>query len=150
MGTALTILVSSGLVIYGWSVLYRNAQRIASRNEIYSLVLKLDGEISSLEKEAHMFWKKHREHKTRAEATILIQRVANVKMLMRLVELRGVEIKSIYIVRLRNAITLNAEKAYSVSEEDAVEKIQIITEYASEIRSKAYESFLSSYPHASP
>jgi hypothetical protein len=117
---------------------------------MYSLLLKLDGELSALEKEAHVFWEKHREKKTRAEATILIQRVANVKMLMRLVELRGLEISAIYIVRLRNAITLNAEKAHSVSEEDAVEKIQIITEYASEIRSKIHESFLSRYPHSDP
>jgi len=145
-------LVSICTVIFGWSVLYKNALRCASRAESHQLISQLMDRLEKLERDGIDYWFQDRANISRNRAIgttrMLLSQLATVRMLLEQTSKRGLSLLELNIdlVRLRRALTLDAERPNSLAEEVVANKVEEIATATSVLRRAVYEKFLSSYP----
>jgi len=79
---------------------------------------------------------------------MLLSQLATVRMLLEQTSKRGLSLLELNIdlVRLRRALTLDAERPNSLAEEVVANKVEEIATATSVLRRAVYEKFLSSYP----
>jgi len=141
----LAIVTSVIFIIIGWKVLYRNARRIAKRNETYALLMKTQNEILHAEKRGLDFWS-HPTIRTSLDSYLLALNVQRIGNLLDLLSKRGLNVDDHYIYRLRNAITLDAEKPGTVTQEKIQRKLVHISDFSQRIQNDLHSAFVGRYP----
>ena len=139
------LFASSGMIVLGWKILYKNAKKIATRNETYALVLKAHDAIRQAQSMGHDFWCGKVDDLSKAKSRILLHQVGIIGDIFDVLEVRGIKVNDVAMAQLRNAITLDAESPDRVDEEKAIKKIDAIAQYSSELQEALYKEFLDSY-----
>jgi hypothetical protein len=140
----LAIMASMAFIIAGWKVLYRNAKRIASRNETYALLLKTQSEILHAEKQGLEFWS-NASQQTNLDSYILALNVERIRKLLNLLSMRGINVDDRYIYLLRNAITLDAEASSDVAQEKIQQKLVHILRFSCQIQNDLHNAYTDRY-----
>jgi hypothetical protein len=143
-----TLAVSVGLVIFGWRVLFDNAQKLASRNETYNFVSQLLSLLDELSKEAIAHWVSCDETlNSQLQSKKLVSKTQRFKRKLALLKSRGLEFDcNKELKEIRRAITLDAERANDISDVKKKIKIDDINHYGAELTDKVLTAYQTKYP----
>jgi hypothetical protein len=143
-----TLMVSIGLVIVGWQVLYNNARRLASRNETYSFVSQVLSLLDELLKESIIYWSSSEtELNGQLQSKKLASKTQRFKKKLGVLTTRGLQLDCNRELRgIRRAITLDAERPTTVSNLAKMEKIEDIDLFGAELTSKVLTAYQNKYP----
>lgn len=143
--TALFVLTANiGLIYCGWKVLYKNAKRIATRNETFSLISSCLSRIDDLCNSSVNYWSANdSEHLVMLmKSKQLEQEINSLKQNLKLISSRNININfSRYIRKLRQAITLDAQNKNLVTQTAIQIKVEDIYFYSENIKSHIIEEF---------
>lgn len=143
--TALIVLTANVALIYcGWKVLYRNAKRIATRNETFSLINSCLTRIDDLCKSSVNYWSASDN-----DYLVMVMKskqleleINSLKQNLKLISSRNININfSRYIRKLRQAMTLDAQNKNLVTQTDIQIKVEDIYFYSESIKSHLIEEF---------
>jgi len=140
------IFASIVFIIIGWKVLYKNAKRIASRNEAYALLMKTQDEILNIEKLGYKFWTDS-TNRSKCSSYVLAIRIQSILTLLDLLEPRGFAVDPHDIYKLRNAITMDSETPDKLAEDTIRKKLVNISHFSTQIQTALHKEFLNNYQH---
>lgn len=131
------------LVIIGWTVIYRNARRIATRAETKSLIDDLFRIFDSIESLAVDYWLSGRKNRIDSEEFTLL---FNAKLLtldsrLKLLQLRKVDVSVVDLSELAELITIDCEDVDRKSDSDKRSRVQLILDYINKSTVDLYTNF---------
>lgn len=122
---------STAVVFFGWSVIYRNGGRLASRAEYFSKITSLTSDIRSLSQEALYYWCEERKDEPapikHLKLTLFIAQIRSIQERMAFCGVDDRE-ASQSLACLRKSITLDAERPNSISDSEKKDKVASIVE----------------------
>mgnify|MGYP001628229310 FL=1 len=115
------------MIFAGWTVVYRNAKKIASRNETFSLIGRIRDSVQKVEDYASDYYTDTDEN--RIDSYLwegkLLAKIDSIRTDAMHLQSRNISLNNLRIVDLRRTATLNAEQ---VTKMDNAQKRQKITE----------------------
>lgn len=115
------------MIFAGWTVVYRNAKKIASRNETFSLIGRIRDSVQKVEDYASDYYTDSEER--RIDPYLwegkLLAKIDSIRTDTEHLASRNIKLNNLRIVNLRRTATLNAER---VAEMGIAEKRQKISE----------------------
>lgn len=136
-------------VFLGWSVIFRNSKKITDRNESYAIIRALVDKLDKTVYDGTSFWLNPSQDDAEniAITKTFINLISHIKSDFKLLEQRDlVFIKSHSIVKLRSALTLNAESANTLTQDERIEKIEELAEAAESLKHECYRKYMTLYP----
>jgi len=139
--------VSIVLVIVGWDVIYKNARRIATQNEMFNQVNSVCSEIVTTKDLAVSFWVKSKDDLTREScllhSAMFASRVNSIdRNIQRLKDL-DLEIEQHTNIReMRRSITLDMERAEKIALVDKASKVQDIISHSDDLIQELQNAFI--------
>ena len=151
----LIFLISSSIIIYGWDVIYGNAQKIASRNELFARKSAIISEVTNLTRSAIDFWESKHTEDDKAfclvKASVFTTEIESIKRRIKRLESFGLDAQLDEELRqLRKNITLNSERAFDVHYSEIQDKISNIVDSSDTLKHKLSVQFEQMYSHARP
>ena len=144
----LICLVSISMVIIGWDVIYKNARKIATRNEMFSQVNSIINEIYAARNDAIKYWSypkgKFQKDESLLNTAVLTQAISSIDKRIDKLSNQGLFINYHRPLRqLRRNITLDMERPDHISVSDKTVKIEEIVHSADQLVHDLNESFSS-------
>ncbi|MDO6467835.1 hypothetical protein Q4498_06870 [Neptunomonas phycophila] len=151
----LIFICSAILVVYGWETIYENAQKIASRNELFSRKTALIVEIQSLAISSIEFWETEHDYsdknKCLLKSSIFTYKAESINKRLKRLKSFGLEADLSNEMRMfRKNITLDAERAFDISSEAKREKISCIFSSSDSLKEHLSYKFEEVYKHKFP
>lgn len=136
-------IVSILLVIAGWFVVYRNAKRLATRNETKSILDSALSALDCLENLAVDYWLSGRQKRKDTDEFILL---ISAKLLtfhnrLELLKKRKVRTEIIDLSELATLMTIDCEDVDRMQADNRRERVQEILDSTNNIHSLLYEEF---------
>ena len=131
------ILVSSALIMTGWGVIYKNAKKLASRNELFNRKTRIIQKVLDISDSAIDFWGRehHKEHKKEylLKTSVFVHGIDSLKkQINNISEFKSIDTEEL-IRDFRSYITLDAERPYELDTADIDDKIALIINSSDEI-----------------
>lgn len=106
-----SIIISVTFIVVGWAVLYRNAQKLATRSETKSILDTAFVALQSITDSSMHFWMAEPVNKSIAEYEMNMRYMfTKLSQSIDLLNQRGLEIDSVQVSDLLDTCTLNCEK----------------------------------------
>jgi hypothetical protein len=136
VGTIVSVLIflsSAALVMFGWGVIFENAKKISSRNEMFARKRTLIEDISKLSESAVGFWSADMSPANKVQclmmADIFTIKIQSLKRRINQIVKFGLNLQPDDTLKdLRKNITLNAESMYALPHEEKRDRIANIIE----------------------
>ena len=143
----IVLVISSGLILLGWNVIYKNAKKIASRNETFNLLSNLLVNIDELTSESISFWSSLDDKNEILKSKRLELEVVKLKRSLDQLNRRGITFQlNLEIRKLRRAITLDSNNKSSVPKVLIQLKVEDLYLYSSELQNKLILAFQNKHP----
>jgi len=147
LGQAIGPLINIFIVFIGWSVLYGNAQKIATRSETRGLLDRTIDKVRTLENEGKIYWLKSSKNLTSEERSIYTIRMQHELQILeehlQLIARRNIVINlSQDLFKFRNSTTFCSEKPERSNELD---RVLSISSRANTICNRLEDVFISKY-----
>tara|TARA_B110000238_G_scaffold32996_1_gene33823 strand:+ start:14 stop:487 length:474 start_codon:yes stop_codon:yes gene_type:complete len=141
--------ISIILILFGWNVIYKNSRKITDRSETHILMQAFFNRIEMINEVGAEYWIKI--HHTPEEASIKSHRfealISQLKLDIKLLSKRNIHLNaSLDIVRIRKALTLDAQHPEKILASLKQIKVDDLNIYGSNLREKAYNVFMIKYP----
>jgi len=144
----LPAIITIFLIIFGWRVLYKNARKIASRNETYNLLCIAQNQLSKIEELGQNYWCSESSSKLTVigSTQIFVSHINKIKNTISILNQRGVSVDAFDVYKLRSALTLNIEQKDTLPPADVSQKLSDISFYSQSITSELCTCFMCEYP----
>lgn len=146
----ISVICSVLIAITGWLILFRNAKRLASRSETYSLVNNINDLLSDIKNASDEFWLKEENNDSPIiYDTYVGLKLRDIQELIKIIKIRHLPISDYKtsIFQIRMACTLNSTKASNMSSsQDRAQILRGIYAVISVCETGVYESFSKQYP----
>lgn len=149
----LTFLASAAILMYGWGVIYENAQRISFRNEVFSRKRALISDIDALTKNSIELWSINEgipRHNVLQKLELYVIQIESIKNTLKDLRELGLEITYADTIKdFRKNITLSAENLNQLSTDEKSNRISNIVEISNELKgalSIGFRNLFKSYP----
>ena len=142
--SVMVFLGSAAIALMGWQVIFRNAKKLASRNELFNRKSRIIEQLNSISSSALLYWTSSNSStlsKNLLQTELFIIQLEDLKnQIANIPEFSDLDL-STETTALRKSITLDAEQPNSVSIERKREKIALITSCSTEIKQKLRIAF---------
>ncbi|TDG11644.1 hypothetical protein E2F43_18205 [Seongchinamella unica] len=140
-------LFSAAIVIVGWRVIYRNALRVATRNETFTLIRDILATIDKLREEGCALWQAETAHEVEFAWKKLGPDLAALRRsIYNLDASRSVTIPISQLVSIRRALSMNLEEAGGRDPDKATQNVAQIFETSQEFKHQVLKAFAEKYP----
>lgn len=153
---SITIFICSALLaIFGWKVVYKNARKLASRNETHTLITQIISQLDEVINEAIQVWSDQTNSDEIAiKSAVLTAKIHKLKRKVNLLKQRDItESFASEIIELRQAITLNIESKPQLASMEAKQRelkitsrVNDIIAASSNLHDRLYLLFYQKYP----
>lgn len=121
----------------GWGVIYKNAKKLASRNELFNRKTRIIQKVLDISDSAIDFWGRehHKEHKKEylLKTSVFVHGIDSLKkQINNISEFKSIDTEEL-IRDFRSYITLDAERPYELDTADIDDKIALIINSSDEI-----------------
>ena len=129
-------------------MLFKNARKIASRNETYNLLCIAQNQLSKLEEIGQIYWCNGAMNAMVVVGTaqVFVSNINKIKNTIQILDRRGVSVNAFDIYKLRNALTLNIERKDKLSTPEITQKLSDISHYTQRITSELCSCYMDEYP----
>ena len=145
----ITSLVTIILAICGWKVVYRNAKKLARRNENFQLINRINQLIEGTTHECISYWTNapQDDQTRRLESISFEKKVANIKSEINNLERRSFTITGVSsaLFKYRNAITLDISYVTKKDIDYKSKKIEHISDSSVALKSLLSEAFINRF-----
>jgi len=138
--------VSIGVVFAGWRVIYKNAQKIATRNESFSLIRDANETLDRLRLEGVALWRMTDKDEINFYTKITTNDIRILRNTITKLNGRNVHIDSKVLTPLRRALTLNNTKVVDQSIEGMSENISAVYKATERFKAVILSSFEKNHP----
>lgn len=140
-------IVSASLVLIGWWVIYRNAKKLATRNETKSLIDSTISTIDTLESISLDYWLASRKERidTDVYESKILAKIISLNNKLSLLNQRKLTVSSNALANLHSKLLLNDEQADRMSKEDKQLRVNEILESTRCIEIELYNAFHAAY-----
>lgn len=145
-----SILCSAIIAFIGWHILFKNAKKLASRSETYTIISSINSLLKEVKKASDDFWlKKKNNDSPIAYDTFVALKLREVQDLLKVLSGRHLDsedgAKTIFPVR--SACTLERTKALKITDDQERAKIlRSIYGVISSCEAEVYKAFEKKYP----
>lgn len=112
---------SALMIIIGWSVVYRNAKKISSRNETFTIINRVADHLRSIEEKTVKFYS--HGYKNQAPAlwySDISLHLESIREHLHLLNLRGIDPGINHLANLREHASLRCEEAEKMDHEEKI------------------------------
>lgn len=145
----ITSVVTIVLAVCGWKVVYRNAKKLARRNENFQLINRINQLIEGTTHECISYWTKAPESDQvrRLESISFEKKVANIKLEIDNLERRNFSIAGVSsaLFKYRNAITLDVSYVVKKDIDYKTKKIEDISDTSVALKSLLSQAFINRF-----
>ncbi|WP_419244253.1 hypothetical protein ACN08P_17340 [Photobacterium leiognathi subsp. mandapamensis] len=144
--------VSLLFVIIGWSIVYNNAKKLATRNETKALIDDTVKVINQLEDLTVTYWLAGRKSRIDTDEFILLTsaKIQTLSYKLKIVEQRDIDISCINFSKLATLMTLNCEDVDWRKTEDNRAQVQLFLEEVNSQVASIYAEFQHKYKPSIP
>jgi hypothetical protein len=140
------------MILIGWTVVYRNARRIASRNETFSLAGRVRDTVASIEESAASYYASKNDERTEPylwEGQILV-RIDRIRTDLDHLRKRKLDVFNLRLANLRIAALLDADQVSKMSATQKRDKITEVKRAGTELINELDRLFLHNNTFLSP
>lgn len=145
-------LFSAAMIFFGWTVVYRNARRIASRNETFSLAGRVRDSVAAIEDAAADYYTDSTD--SRMEPYLwegrLLTKIDRIRADLEHLSKRNVKVYNLRLVNLRRTATLDADQIRKMTPTQKREKISAVKVAGTELLHELDTKFLQRNNFLSP
>lgn len=145
-------LFSAAMIFVGWTVVYRNARRIASRNETFSLAGRVRDTVAAIEDSAAEYYTGDPEKRTDPylwEGQMLIK-IDRIRTDLDHLTKRSLDVYNLRLVNLRIAAILDADQVHKMTLSEMRDKITKVKVAGTELIDELDSAFLQRNTFLSP
>ncbi|MDN2661817.1 hypothetical protein OW492_00330 [Psychromonas sp. 14N.309.X.WAT.B.A12] len=140
-------LISAGLVLIGWKVLYGNAKRISSRSETHALYQQLCKLLYDIEELSEVFWiKGDYNHSPSTYEILVLNKIKRLNQLIIRIKQRDIN-PDISSFLLRKSCTLHSYSIKNQGDSTKRTHLETIHSELNNIEQKISDAILRKYPH---
>ncbi|WP_165742808.1 hypothetical protein [Pseudoalteromonas sp. Z9A6] len=146
----ISVFCSITIALIGWNILFRNAKKLASRSETYTIISSVNSLLKEIKEASDSYWlRKENNDSPVAYDTFVALKLREVQGLLKILSNRHLssEDGARAIYPIRSACTLNSTKASTISnEKDRATILRGIYGVVSVCEREIYDAFEKKYP----
>lgn len=150
MSVFISVICSAIIALIGWQVIFRNAKKLASRAESYSIISNINSRLNDIKEASDEFWLDTETKKTPLSYdTLVALKLREVQGLLKTLENRHISSQDgpKSVSQVRRACTLNSTKTNEITDSEERAKIlRGIYAIISVCENEVYNSFSNKYP----
>lgn len=140
------------MILAGWTVVYRNAKKIASRNETFNLIGRVRDSVQKVEDYTSDYYTDNEEK--RIDPYLwegkLLAKIDSIRTDTQHLASRHIQLSNLRIVNLRRTATLNAERVATMGIHEKRQKITEVKAAGTELLNELDRQFLTNNSFLKP
>lgn len=136
------------MIVVGWSVIYRNAKRISSRNETFTIINRVADNLRSIEEKTVEFYS--RGHQAQAPVlwySDIALHIESIREHLALLKKREIDPGLNHLANLREHTSLRCEEAAEMSADEKVLMFQNLKAASTDLLRSLHDRFSTKHPH---
>lgn len=141
----ISVLCSALIAIVGWNVLFKNAKKLASRSETYSVVSSTMSLLYELLDISENFWLSEKyKNSPRFYDTIIAIKLRNIQNLLGILCQRDLELGNTtsVVVKIRRSCTLQSNAIATLSDVNKIKQLQNINSIIIQLEDDIYRAYI--------